>query len=331
MRLLTVSIAFTIVLGILVAPFGSNAQQPTKAVRIGLLGGPSAADLAAELESFRQGLRALGYVEGQSLVIEPRYAEGRTEPLPELATDLVRLSVDVIVIAASTPGSLAAKRATSTIPIVTVGVGGDPVKAGLFASLERPGGNMTGFRNIAPGTVVKRVEILKEAIPQISRAAFIMNPTNPANVLLSKETQAAAQPLGVAVQAVEVASAADFDTAFAAMSRERPDALIAAADPLHLRHIDRIVDFATKNRLPSMFQLKGHVEAGGLMSYGPDILDLYRRAAGYVDKILKGANAGDLPVEQPTKFEFVINLKTAKAIGLTIPQPLLSRADKVIQ
>jgi putative ABC transport system substrate-binding protein len=235
------------------------------------------------------------------------------------------------VTAGSTPATLAAKQVTSTTPVVAVGVGGDPVKAGLFASLERPGGNTTGFTNIAPGVVARRMEALKQAAPRVSRAAFIVNPKNPANVLLMKATQAAAQPLAVTVQAVEVGSPADFDIAFAAMTKERPDALIVGADPLHVRHMDRLIDFATKGRLPSMYQLKENAEAGGLMSYGPDIPDLYRRAATYVDRILKGANAGDLPVEQPTKFELVINLKTAKALGLTIPPALLLGADQVIE
>jgi putative ABC transport system substrate-binding protein len=279
--------------------------------------------------SFEQGLHSLGYIEGRNVVIEYRYAEGKADRLPALAAELVGLQVDVIV-AASTPGVLAAKKATSTIPIVFVSVG-DPVASGFVASLARPGGNVTGLTNFSPELSGKRVELLKEAVPNISRVAFLSNPANPVQGLQWKETQAAAQALGLHLQSLEVRSSNDLDSALQAASRERSQALIPATDALIDTHLKRIVEFAAKNRLPAMYGAPEVVDAGGLMSYAPNYTYHYRRAAFYVDKILKGAKAAELPVEQPTNFEFIINLKTAKALNLTIPQSVLYRADKIIK
>ena len=249
--------------------------------------------------------------------------------LLSLATELVRLKVDVIV-ATATPSVLATQKATSTIPIVFTGVG-DPVAGGLVASLARPGGNVTGLTILAPELSGKRVELLKEAVPNATRVAFLWNPTNPSHGLLLKETHAAAQALGLQLQSLEVRSSNDFDSAFETALRERVQALITPPEPLFNTHLKRIVEFAAKNRLPAMYAFTEAVDAGGLMLYAPNYADQFRRAATYVDKILKGTKPADLPVEQPTKFEFIVNLKTAKQIGLTIPPNVLARADKVIK
>jgi len=307
----------------------AEAQQPTKLHRIGYLLGASSSFYTARIDAFQQGLNELGYTEGKNIVIEYRYADGKADRLPALAKELVGLKLDVIV-ATTTPSVLAAKKASATIPIVFVSVA-DPVASGLVASLARPGGNITGLTILAPELSGKRLELLKEAVPKATRVAFLWNSANPAQGLLWKESQAAAQELRLQLQSLEVRSSNDFENAFEAALMERAQALITAPEPLINTHLKRIVEFAAKNRLPAMYAGPEVVDAGGLMSYAPDYTHQYRRAATYVDKILKGAKPGDLPIEQPTKFEFVINLKTAKQIGLTIPQSILYRADKVIK
>jgi putative ABC transport system substrate-binding protein len=324
-----VSVILTAALGLLSAPLPSEAEQAPAIPRIGMLRTGSPSHRPEEIEAFRKGLRDLGYVEEQNIAIAFRFAEGREDRLPELAAELVRLKVDVIV-ANGAVAIRAAKQATSTIPIVMAEVG-DPIRTGLVASLARPGGNITGSTILGPETGAKRLQLLKETVPKLSRVAFLWNPTNPSNRLHFEDIQLGAKALSVILQSVEIQSPDGFDSAFAAMRRNRPDALIMTADPLHRLHVGRIIEFAARSRLPTMYQLREHVEAGGLMAYGTSLPDLFRRAAVYVDKILKGAKPGDLPVEQPTKFELVINLKTAKALGLTIPPSLLFRADQVIQ
>ena len=307
----------------------AQAQQPKKVPRIGFLGGASASFYAARTNAFRQGLHELGYTEGKNIDIEYRYAEGKFDRLPDLAAELVGLKVDVIV-AAPTPSVLAAKKASATTPIVFASVV-DPVASGLVASLARPGGNLTGLTVLGPELSGKRLELLKEVLPNVTRMAALWNSANPAQELVWKEMQAAAQKLHLQLQSLEVRSANDFDIAFKAALRERAQALIPSGEPLINTQLKRIVEFAAKNRLPAMYAGPEAVDAGGLMSYAPNYTDHYRRAAVYVDKILKGAKPADLPVEQPTKFEFAINLKTAKQIGLTIPPNVLLRADKVIK
>ncbi len=307
----------------------AEAQQPTKLHRIGYLLGASSSFYTARIDAFQQGLNELGYTEGKNIVIEYRYADGKADRLPALAKELVGLKLDVIV-ATTTPSVLAAKKASATIPIVFVSVA-DPVASGLVASLARPGGNITGLTILAPELSGKRLELLKEAVPKATRVAFLWNSANPAQGLLWKESQAAAQELRLQLQSLEVRSSNDFENTFEAALRERAQALITAPEPLINTHLKRIVEFAAKNRLPAMYAGPEVVDAGGLMSYAPDYTHQYRRAATYVDKILKGAKPADLPVEQPTKFEFIISLKAAKQIGLTIPPNVLARADKVIK
>jgi putative tryptophan/tyrosine transport system substrate-binding protein len=312
------------------APLAAEEQPAGKVQRIGYLTAGSVTANPRVLEAFRQGLRELGWVEGQNIVIEYRSAEGRFDRLPELAAELVRLKVDVVV-AAPTPAALAAKHTTGMVPIVGVSLT-DPVGLGLIASLARPGGNVTGV-SYSVGTDIfgKDLELLKEAVPTVRRVAILSNPDGPSQPLTIRNIKAAAQSLGLQLQLVEARGPGDFDGAFAAMARERVGALLVVTDPVFIPHRARLVNLAAKNGLPSIFTQKADVEAGGLMSYGPDFADMYRRAATYVDKILKGAKPGDLPVEQPTKFELVINLKTAKALGLAIPPSLLARADQVIE
>ncbi len=323
-----VAVILTLALGILAAPLAADAQPPGKIPRIGLLRAGTPPD--PYVEAFREGLRELGYAEGQSIAIEYRWAEGKLERLPDLAAELVRLKVDVIV-TATTSGVQAARRATSTIPIVMAAVG-DPVVTGLVASLARPGGNITGLSLLSPELSGKRLELLREAVPKLSPVAVLWNSANPAMILSFRETQTAAQVLGVSLQSWEVqGDPQDFERAFSMISKERPHALVVVLDPFTILHRSRIVELAAKHRLPAMYDVRAFVEAGGLMSYGPSVPDMYRRAATYVDKILKGAKPAELPVEQPTRFELVINLKTAKALGLTIPQSVLIRADQVIQ
>jgi putative tryptophan/tyrosine transport system substrate-binding protein len=309
--------------------FAAEAQQPKKLYRIGILFVGSSSFYATWIDVFRQGLKELGYIEGKNITIDYRYAEGKADRLPSLAAELVGLKVDVIV-SSSTPSVLAVKKATSTIPIVFVSIS-DPVASGLVASLARPGGNITGLSIVAVELSGKRLELLKEAVPSVTRVAFLWDSANPAQAPQWKEAQAAAQALRLHLQSLEVRSSNDFDSAFEAALRDRAQALVTTPAALLGAHLKRIVEFAAKNRLPAMYGNPQFVDAGGLMSYAPDYSAQYRRAATYVDKVLKGAKPADLPVEQPTKFEFVVNLKAAKQIGLTIPPNVLARADRVIK
>ncbi len=315
---------------LLALSFPAGAQQAKKIPRIGFLASVSASSDADRIEAFRLGLRELGYVEGQNVTIEYRWADGRFEQLPDLAAELVRLKVDVIV-AVVTQASLAAKKATGTIPIVMVGVS-DPVGSGLVASLARPGTNITGTSSMTAEIVGKLLELLKETLPKISRVAALWNPANSVfQALQLRETEVAARALGVQLQILEARGPDEIDRAFAAMVKERTKALLILGDPVFTSHRKRIADLAAKYRLPAVSGTREYVEAGGLMAYGPSFPDMHRRAATYVDKILKGTKPADLPVEQPKKFEFIINLKTAKQIRLTIPPNVLARADKVIR
>jgi ABC-type uncharacterized transport system substrate-binding protein len=309
-----------------------SAQQPKKVARIGYLSSVNPANESARAAGIRLALRELGYIEGQNIDFEYRYSEGKTDRASELAAELVRLKPDVIVVAGGIIWIRAAKNATNTIPIIMVGAGNDPVAAGLIDSLARPGGNVTGLTNLVGKLGGKRLELLKEAVLKVARVAVIYQPATPANVVEVKEDlPSAARALKLAVQTWEVRDAAGFDTVFAALSKQRPDGLYVAGSPLMNANQKRMADFALKSRLPSVYGDPGGAEAGGLMYYGANLADSYRRVAHYVDKILKGANPADLPVEQPTKFELVINLKTAKQIGVSIPQSVLARADRVIR
>ena len=308
-------------------PLAAEAQQAGKTPRVGYLGTRTLADFA--VEAFRQALHELGWVEGQNIVVEWRFAEGKLERLPELAAELVRLKPDVIV-AQATPGATAAKNATQTIPIVMVPVT-DPVALGLVTSLARPGGNITGVSANSVEIVGKQLALLKETLPKVRRVAILLNPANPTTRDVLKEANAAARSLGVQLQPVEARDADQLDAAFAAMVRERAEGVLVMQDTAFVLYRQRFADLAAKSRLPAAYGWKEHVEAGGLMSYGASLRDLFRRGATFVDRILKGAKPGDLPVEQPTKFELIINLKTAKALGLTIPRSLLSRADHIIE
>jgi putative ABC transport system substrate-binding protein len=313
-------------LGILAAPPAAGAQQPAKVPRVGLLRPGSPPD--PYVEAFRQGLRDLGYVEGQTIALEYRWAEGSPARLPSLAAELVQLKVDVILTTGELP-TRAVKEATSTIPIVMAS-SGDPVQAGLVASLGRPGGNVTGQSSLVPELTAKRLQLLKEVVPKVSRVAILFNP-NLSIALSVKEAQAAAPTLGLVVHPVAVRTPDELGRAFDTITKERAQALLLFGDPFTVTHGRRILDFAAKRRLPTISVFKEAVERGGLMSYGPNPLDQSRRAATYVDKILKGAKPADLPVEQPTRFALVINMKTAKVLGLTIPPSVLIRADQVIQ
>jgi putative ABC transport system substrate-binding protein len=313
-----------------VAPVTVRAQQAGKVYRVGYLSTPTRESVERGLDAFLRKLRELGWIEGQNLVIEYRWAEGNVERLPELAAELVRRKVDVIVAPAGS-AALAAKNATSSIPIVMI-FPSDPVEMGLVASLRRPGGNITGT-TFTPGPEIfgRQLQILKETIPRASRVAILSNPADPSFALQVREVEAAARTLRIRLQHVEARGPEEFDSAFAAMARERADALLVNGTSTFLAHRVRLAELAVKNRLPTMSSFRESVEAGGLMAYAVNMADFVGRAAVYVDKILKGAKPADLPVEQPTKFELTINLKTAKAIGLTIPQSLLARADEVIQ
>jgi putative ABC transport system substrate-binding protein len=314
--------------GLLAAPLAAQAQPGGKAYRIGWLSPGSAANGLPNLDALRAGLRELGYVEGRNITIEARWADGQIPRLPGLATELIGLRVDVICTAGS-QASGAAKQATTTIPIVFANVA-FPDLTGLVASYPRPGGNVTGVAFIGP-EYGKRLELLKEAKPRMARVALIYNPDNRGSVLALQETQRWAKDLRLTLEPHELRGPADFERVFAAIGRARPDALMTTADPLIASYATRIVEFAAKKRLLSMYPGREFVAAGGLMFYGGSIPEMYRRAAIYVDRILKGAKPSELPVEQPTKFDMVINLKTAKALGLTLPQSLLLRADEVIQ
>jgi putative ABC transport system substrate-binding protein len=310
----------------------TQAQQPTKVPRIGYLSGIDRATESARSEAIRLALRELGYIEGQNITIEYRYAEGKPGRFPELAAELVRLKVDIIVVAGGNRIIPAVTNATKTIPIVMTGAGRDPVEAGFIESLARPGGNVTGLTNLTTELGGKRLELLKEAVPKVARVAVLYDPANPSSVLSVKEVlPVAARALRLTLQPWEVRAADDFDRAFAAISKWRPDGLYILGGGLMNANRKRFVGFALKNRLPSMYYNREDVDAGGLMSYGADQADSYRRVAYFVDRILKGAKPADLPVEQPTKFEFVINLKTAKQIGLTIPPEVLARASRLIK
>ena len=304
---------------------GRAQQQAGKVPRIGFLGLTSPSDRPSLLDAFRQGLRELGWVEGQNIVIDYRYAEGRVDGLPDLAADLVRLA------SLGTQGVTAAKNATETIPIVMIAVR-DPVDTGLIASLARPGGNVTGVSGYAGlETVAKQLALLNETVPKIRRVAILSNPGNAYHQLAIRELNVAARSSGVQLQLLEARGPNEFDGAFAAMAKERVGALLVVSDAIFNNHRTRLADLAARSRLPAAYGVRESVEAGGLMSYGPSFLDLHRRAATYVDKILKGAKPAELPVERPTTFELVINVKTAKALGLAIPQSMLQRADHVIE
>jgi putative ABC transport system substrate-binding protein len=319
-----------LLLAVAVAGPPADAQQAPRTAKIGILSATTPAALAPGIEAFRQALRELGYVEGKTFALEVRYGEGKLERLTELARELVRLKMDVVV----TPADLsvaAVKRETQTIPIV-MAFSSDPVGAGFVASLARPGGNVTGLSNISPELSGKRLELLRETVPGLSRVALLWNPDVRGAVLDYKETASAARTLRLEVNSIEVTRAEDLDRAFAAVINQRAQALVLpGVNPVGFANRGKIVSFAQRNRLPSMYPTREYVDSGGLMSYGPSLPDQFRRAAVYVDKILKGAKPADLPVEQPTKFELVINLKTAKALGLTMPPSLLRRADQVIQ
>jgi ABC-type uncharacterized transport system substrate-binding protein len=317
---------------LLAAVSTADAQQPKKVPRIGYLSSTDPATESIRVEAIRLALRALGNIDGQNVAIEYRYAEGKQDQAPELLAELVRLKVDIIVVAGGNEWILAAKNATKTIPIVMVGAGVDPVEAGLVESLARPGGNVTGLTTLSRELGGKRLELLKEAVPKVARVAVLYDAASPGVALDMKEVlQVAARALGLTLQPWEVRRADDFEKVFAALSKERPDGLYMAAGRLMSENQKRIVGFALKSRLPSTYPYIEAVDAGGLMYYGADIADSYRRVAYFVDRILKGAKPADLPVEQPTKFEFVINLKTAKQIGVTIPPEVLARATKLIK
>jgi len=321
------SVLFVVVL--LAVAVVAEAQQPTKVPRIGYLAASSLSALAARTEAFRQGLRELGYVEGKNIVIEWRFAEGKLDHLPALAAELVRLKVDIIV-TAGPQTTRPAKQATSTIPIV-MAQDPDPVGNGFVASLARPGGNITGLATLAPELSGKQLELLKETVPKLSRVAVFGTSTNPGNAQNLREVELAATAFGVKLQYLDVLSPNDIETAFQAASKGRADAVLMLPGSVLVLRRAQLTDLAVKSRLPAIYQQTEFTEAGGLMYYGTNTPELFRRAATYVDKILKGAKPADLPVEQPTKFEFVINLKAAKQIGLTIPPNVLARADKVIK
>jgi putative ABC transport system substrate-binding protein len=318
---------------LLTTAYPSEAQQPKKVPRIGYLSSVEPAADAFRSEPFRQALRALNYIEGQNIVIEYRYAEGKPDRYPELAAELVRLKVDLIVVAGGAPVVHAIMNATKTIPIVMMGGGADPVEAGLIESLARPGGNVTGITLLSRELGGKRLELLKEAVPKLARVAILYDPSLPGSSREVKELlPVAARALGLTIQAWAIRDADGFERIFAALNKERPDALyVPGGGALINPHINRVAAFALTSRLPSVYPRREAVDAGGLMSYGANRADNYGRVAVYVDKILRGAKPADLPVEQPTKFELIINLKTAKQIGVTIPPNVLARADRVIK
>jgi len=319
----------TLVLGFFVTPLAVEAQQSKKVYRIGFLSAGSSLP-TPNVEAFQQSLRDLGYVEGQNLAIEYRYAENHLERLPDLAAELVRLPVDLIV-TSGTPATRAAKHATTTIPIVMAGIGADPVEAGLVASLARPEANVTGVAAIGTAGWEKRLELLREVVPRFVRLAVLWNPANPGNALCLSAVQSSAMALGVQLHALEVRDTNAFESAFAQIIQEPPDALLICWDGVTLHHASTIANFAVQSRLPTLAALREYAQAGALMSYGTSIPGQWRRAAYYVDKILKGTKPTDLPVELPMQFELVINLKTAQALGLTMPPTLLFQADEIIR
>jgi len=326
------AVLIVLTVGVLAAPLTARAQPAVSLPRIGYLapGYPSDPRVGERfLQAFRQGLRQLGYVEGQNIVIEFRSAEGKYDRLSALATELIRFKVNVIVAPAS-PATQAAKQATKTIPIVMVNVA-DPVATGFVASLARPGGNVTGLSLMLPELVAKQLELLKEVVPKVSRVALLWNPANPSNAPLVQHAQDAARALKVLLQLLEARDSTEIDSAFAATTAERAGAVIVLTESVTLDHRTRIADHTVRRQLPTVFGVSEFAEAGGLLAYGPSLADGYRRAANYVDMILKGAKPADLPVAQPTTFELVVNLKTAKAIGLTIPPSVLVRADQILE
>jgi putative tryptophan/tyrosine transport system substrate-binding protein len=324
----TIGIGVILALGILAAPLTAAAQPPTHVHRIGALTGYTRGQ-DPNVEAFLEGMRALGYVEGQHLVLEYRGSAGQHERFPALAAELVRLPVDVLLVG-PTPAALAAKDATTTIPIVMAGVG-DPVGSGLVASLARPGGNVTGVSVLQTEVVGKQLEFLKTVLPTVSHVAVLWNPAHPAHALLVREADVAAQALGVQLHLAEARGPDAFDSAFAAMTSAPAGALLVLGDPMFRQHRSRLAGLAATSRLPTVHNDRAYVEAGGLLCYGASHADMYRRAATYVDKILKGAKPADLPVEQPVKFDLVINLKTAQALSLTIPPAVLFQATEVIR
>jgi putative ABC transport system substrate-binding protein len=324
-------ISFLLATLLLVSIHLAEAQQPKKVPLIGYLSPFDPATESAPAEAIRLALRELGYIEGQNIAIEYRYAEGKLDRLPELAAELVRLKLDIIVVSGGGRPVREAKNATKTIPIVMAGLPADPIELGLVESLARPGGNVTGLSSLSRELAGKRLELLKEAVPKIARVAVLYEPIGGSLREVKEALPVAARSLGLTVQPWEVRAADDFDRVFAALNKQRPDGLYVSAGPLMINNQKRTAGFALKSRLPSMYGNRERVEAGGLMSYGADIADSYRRVAYFVDRILKGAKPADLPVEQPTKFELVINLKTAKQIGLTIPPEVLARANRLIK
>jgi putative ABC transport system substrate-binding protein len=305
------------------------ARAQGRIPRVGFMGNSTAALEVNLVDSFREGLRELGYEEGRNIAIEYRWADGRYERFAALVAELIAAKVDVIV-TAGTPAALAVKKATSTVPLVMVAVG-DPVGTGLVPSLARPDGNLTGLSSVAPDLEGKRLELLREIVPSVSRIAVFINSVNPFHATSMRQAQSAGKTLGIKVQQYDIRKSEDLDGAFAAIRKERPDALLILADRVFLHNRERIVDFTEEQRLPNVSAYKEVVEAGGLMSYGPSYEDMHKRAAIYVNKILKGAKPGNLPIEQPTKFTLVVNLKAAKALGISMPPAVLSRADDVIE
>jgi putative ABC transport system substrate-binding protein len=326
-RAFSVVVAFTI--SVLITPSASQGQARGPVPRVGYLG-TSSASLESELvKAFREGLRDHGYIEGQNIVIEFRWADGNYQRFPDLVADLVKRKVDLIV-TTGTPGALAAKRATRTIPVV-MAVVGEAVATGLVSSLARPGGNLTGLTTMVPDLEGKRLEILREVLPRLMTLAVLLNTSNPLTAIQWEQAKTSAKALGIQLQPIELQRPDDFRDAFARVARQRPDAITMVADRFLLAHRTQIVDFVARTHLPAMYPYNDFVAAGGLMSYGPSYEDLFRRSATYVDKILRGAKPSELPIEQPTKFEFLVNLKTAKLLGVPIPPSLLLRADHVFE
>jgi putative ABC transport system substrate-binding protein len=328
MRLIGVVVILTV--SLVLAPLAAEAQQAGKVYRIGILSGGLPNKNSTHIDAFRQGLRDTGWLEGRDFVIEWRSSEGRTDLLTPLAVELVELKVDVIVTAASTPATVAAKRATSTIPIIMVAVG-SALDTGLVANLSRPGGNVTGSTTLGAEVASKRLQFVKDLLPGAARIALLWNPDNPSNARLYADLRQRAQEAHLQLLSVEVRDVKDFDSGFRLLTEQRPDALLLTGDSMHLVHMRRVIEFTAKQRLPAIYNTRESAVAGGFMSYDANQPELYKRAAMYVDKILKGTKPGDLPVEQPTKFDLVINLRTAKALGLTIPPTLLLQADQVIE
>ena len=310
-------------------PLAARAQQPAKIPRIGFLGNSTATMEANLIGPLRDGLRELGYEEGRNVIIEFRWADGKYDQFPALVAELLAAKVDVII-TAGTPATLAIKKATSTVPLVFIAVG-DPVGTGVVPNLGRPGGNITGLSSIAPDLEGKRLELLREVVPKLSHVAFFLNPANAFHTASMRQARVAAQSLGIKLQPMEVNKSEQLDGAFASIVKEKPDALLILADRIFLHNRKRMMEFAIQQRLPSVNAYRELVEAGGLISYGPSYEDMHRRAAVYVDKILKGTKPADLPIEQPTKFTLLINLKTAKTLGLTVPPTLVARADELIE